>query len=92
LAFGGARKGGFAASGAAQPPPNVEANYAASMIEWARQTYDGRMDFGAVTTPAVEELLGRKPLNLRTWVERNRQAVLEAGAPAPVADGTPSIH
>ena len=68
------------ASGALQPPPNIEANYAASMLEWARQTYDGRMDFAAVTTPTVEELLGRKPLALRTWVERNRQAVLEAGA------------
>jgi hypothetical protein len=43
------------------------------------------MDFGAVTTPTAEELLGRKPLTLRTWVERNSQAVLEAGARAPLA-------
>ncbi len=78
------------ASGALQPPPNIEANYAASMIEWARQTYDGRMDFGAVTTPTAEELLGRKPLPLRTWVERNSQAVLEAGARAPLAASTPT--
>ena len=80
------------ASGAVQPPPNIEANYAASMLEWARQTYDGRMDFAAVTTPTVEELLGRKPLTLRTWVERNRQAVLEAGARAPLAARTPTTH
>jgi NAD(P)H dehydrogenase (quinone) len=78
------------ASGVLQPPANIEANYAASMIEWARQTYDGRMDFGAVTTPTVEELLGRKPLTLRAWVERNSQDVLEAGARAPLAASTPT--
>jgi NAD(P)H dehydrogenase (quinone) len=77
-------------SGALQAPPNIEANYAASMIEWARQTYDGRMDFGAVTTPTAEELLGCKPLTVRTWVERNSQAVLEAGARAPLAASTPT--
>jgi NAD(P)H dehydrogenase (quinone) len=76
------------ASGALQPPPNIEANYAASMLEWARQTYDGRMDFGAVTTPTVEELVGRKPLTLRTWVERNSKDVLEAGARASLAART----
>jgi NAD(P)H dehydrogenase (quinone) len=79
------------ASGALRPPPNVEANYAASMLEWARQTYDGRMDFGAVTTPTVEELLGRKPLTLRTWVESNREAVLEAGARAASGAGAPEL-
>jgi NAD(P)H dehydrogenase (quinone) len=80
------------ASGALQPPPNIEANYAASMLEWARQTYDGRMDFAAVTTPTVEDLLGRKPLTLRAWVERNRQAMLEAGARAPLAARTATTH
>jgi NAD(P)H dehydrogenase (quinone) len=68
------------ASGAVKPPPNIEANYAASMLEWARQTYDGRMDFAAVTTTTVEDLLGRKPLTLRAWVARNSKAVLETGA------------
>src|SRR4029453_14984524 len=68
------------ASGAVQPPPNIEANYAASMVEWARQTYDGRMDFAAVATTTVEDFLGRQPLTLRAWVARNRKAVLEAGA------------
>jgi NAD(P)H dehydrogenase (quinone) len=76
------------ASGVLQAPPNIEANDAASMIEWARRTYDGRMDFGAVTTPTAEEWLCRKPLTLRTWVERNSQAVLEAGAQAPLAART----
>jgi NAD(P)H dehydrogenase (quinone) len=61
------------ASGAVQPPPNIEANNAASMIEWARQTYDGRMDFSAVKTPTVDDLLGRKPLALRAWVRSGRR-------------------
>jgi uncharacterized protein YbjT (DUF2867 family) len=73
-------------SGAMRPPSNIEANYAASMLEWACQTYDGRMDFGAVTTTTVEDLLGRKPLTLREWVARNSKAVLEAGEQA--AGGT----
>jgi NAD(P)H dehydrogenase (quinone) len=68
------------ASGAVQPPPNIEAHYAASMVEWARQTYDGRMDFAAVATTTVEDLLGRQPLTLRAWVARHSKAVLEAGA------------
>ena len=80
------------ASGAVQPPPNIEANYAASMVEWARQTYDGRMDFAAVTTPTVEDLLGRKPLTLRTWVARNSKAVLEAGARAAGGSRAPRTH
>lgn len=70
------------ASGAVQLPPNIEANYAAGMLEWARQTYDGRMDFAAVTTTTVEDVIGRKPLTLRAWVARNSKAVLEAGARA----------
>jgi hypothetical protein len=44
------------------------------MLEWVRQTYDGRMDFGAVTTSAVEDLTGRKPLTLRAWIERYRES------------------
>lgn len=80
------------ASGAVQPPPNIEANYAASMIEWARQTFDGRMDFAAVTTTTVEDMLGRKPLTLRTWVARNREAVLEAVARAAGGSRAPRTH
>ena len=69
-------------SGAVQLPASVEANYGASMLEWVRQTYDGRMDFGAVTTSAVEDLTGRKPLTLRAWIERYRESVLEVEARA----------
>ena len=46
------------------------------------QTYDGRMDFGAITTTVVEDLTGRKPLTLREWVMRYRDSVLTVGAQA----------
>jgi hypothetical protein len=52
------------------------------MLEWVRQTYDGRLDFGTVTTSTVEDLTGRKPLTLRAWIERYRESVLEVGAQA----------
>ncbi len=45
-------------------PGYVEANYAASMLEWARQTFDGRMAYSAVTTDTVATLLGRPPIKL----------------------------
>jgi hypothetical protein len=68
-------------TGAIQFPPSIEANYAASMLEWVRQTYDGLLNFGGATT-ACEDLTGRKPLTLQRWVEKNRDAVLAAGGPA----------
>ena len=74
--------GGFVVSAVYQniSGPPIEANYAASVLEWARQTYAGRMDFAAVTTTMVEDLLGRRPVILGAWVARNSKAVLEAGA------------
>jgi NAD(P)H dehydrogenase (quinone) len=69
-------------SGAMQMPSYVEANYGTSILEWARQTYDGRMDFAATTTTTVEDLTGRKPLTLREWVVRYRDSVLAVGAQA----------
>ena len=60
-------------------PPNIDANYGASMLEWVQQTFDGRMDFGAVTTTTVEDLTGHKPLRLRDWVRDNRERVIGAG-------------
>jgi hypothetical protein len=69
-------------SGAMQMPSYVEATYGASILEWVRQTYDGRMDFGATTTTVVEDLTGRKPLTLREWVVRYRDSVLAIGAQA----------
>ncbi len=55
-----------------QLPSYVEATCGASILEWVRQTYDGRMDFGATTTTVVEDLTGRKTLTLREWVVRYR--------------------
>jgi len=56
----------------------TEATYAASTLEWMRQTYDGRMDYSAVATTTVQDLLGRPPLGLRAWAELHRYAVLAA--------------
>src|SRR5258708_10042215 len=69
-------------SGAMQMPSYVEANYGTSILEWARQTYDGRMDFAVTTTTTVEDLTGRKPLTLREWVVRYRDSVLAVCAQA----------
>jgi NAD(P)H dehydrogenase (quinone) len=74
-------------SGAMQMPSYVEANYGASILELVRQTYDGRLDFGATTTTTIEDLTGRKPLTLREWVVRYRDSVLAVGAQA--AGGSP---
>jgi NAD(P)H dehydrogenase (quinone) len=68
-------------AGAIQFPPSIEANYAASMLEWVRQTYDGLLNFGAATT-TCKDLTGREPLTLRRWVAKNRDAVLAAGGSA----------
>ncbi|GII28742.1 NmrA family NAD(P)-binding protein [Planotetraspora mira] len=57
-------------------PTFMEATYAASAMEWLQQTYDGRMDYAAVTTSTIEELLGRPALHLADWATRNRQALL----------------
>jgi len=46
-------------SGAMRLPSYVEATYGASILEWVRQTYDGRLDFGATRTTVVGDLTGR---------------------------------
>jgi NAD(P)H dehydrogenase (quinone) len=62
-------------SGTVTFPIKIEANYGASMLEWARQTYDGRMEYSAVTTDTVATLLGRPPMSLAQWAKRNRGAL-----------------
>ena len=57
----------------------------------AHQTYDGRMDFAAVTTTTVENVLGRKPLTLPAWVANNTKAELEAGAGRQVEHAPPRL-
>ena len=66
-------------SGAMKLPSFVEPTYGASILEWARQTHDGRLDFRGVPT-SVEELTGKKPQTLENWVRTNRQAVLSAAS------------
>ena len=63
------------ASGQVVMPGYVEANYAASMLEWARQTFDGRMGYGAVTTDTVATLLGRPPIKLEDWARQHRSDI-----------------
>jgi uncharacterized protein YbjT (DUF2867 family) len=63
-------------AGLASTPSFMEAHYALSTFEWLRQTHDGRMDYAAVTTDTVEELLGRPPIHLAEWADRHRDALL----------------
>jgi NAD(P)H dehydrogenase (quinone) len=62
-------------SGQVVMPDNIEANYAASMLEWARQTFDGRMDRSAVTSDTVSTLLGRPPIMLEDWARQHRSDI-----------------
>jgi uncharacterized protein YbjT (DUF2867 family) len=58
-------------------PSSMDGAYAASAFEWMRQTYDGRMDYSAVTTTTIEDLLGRPPVHLAEWATRNRDALID---------------
>src|SRR3954447_17505558 len=69
-------------AGLASTPSFMEGHYALSTFEWLRQTYDGRMDYAAVTTTTVEELLGRPPIHLGEWAVRHRDALLDDAATA----------
>jgi hypothetical protein len=57
----------------------VEVTYGASILQWVRQTYEGRLDFKGATS-TVEDVTGRKPQTLEMWVRANRQAVLSAAS------------
>jgi hypothetical protein len=41
------------------------------------------MDYAAVTTTTVEELLGRPPIHLAEWAARHRDALLDAAIATP---------
>jgi NAD(P)H dehydrogenase (quinone) len=60
----------------------MEEHYALSTHEWLRQTYDGRMDYSAVTTTTVEDLLARPPMHLADWAVCHRDNLLAADTPA----------
>jgi NAD(P)H dehydrogenase (quinone) len=70
--------------GLVSPPSFMEGHYALSTFEWLRQTYDGRMDYSAVATSTVEDLLGRPPMHLAEWAVLHRDALLD------VPDAVPS--
>src|SRR5258707_338185 len=70
-------------AGLAATPSFMEDHYALSTFEWLRQTHDGRMDYAAVTTTTVEELLGRPPIHLAEWAVRHRDALLAAATAVP---------
>jgi hypothetical protein len=54
----------------------MEGHYALSTFEWLQQTYDGPMDYAAVATATVEDLLGRPPMHLATRAALHRDALL----------------
>jgi uncharacterized protein YbjT (DUF2867 family) len=58
-------------------PSYMDAAYAASTLTWVRQTYEGRMDYSAVTTSTVQDLLGREPIHLGSWATAHRQELLD---------------
>ncbi|WP_331744219.1 NmrA family NAD(P)-binding protein (plasmid) [Streptomyces sp. NBC_01136] len=58
-------------------PANMDAAYAASTLIWARQTFEGRMDYSAVTTSTVRDLLGREPIHFGSWATAHRQELLD---------------
>jgi NAD(P)H dehydrogenase (quinone) len=65
--------------GLVSPPAFMEGHYALSTFEWLRQTYDGRMDYSAVATSTVEDLLGRAPMHLAEWAVLHSDALLGVG-------------
>ncbi|MGW6151664.1 hypothetical protein ACWFRM_00760 [Streptomyces sp. NPDC055144] len=55
----------------------MDTTYVASTLIWALQTYEGRMDYSAVTTSTVQDLLGREPIHLDSWATTPRQESLD---------------
>ncbi|MET0703854.1 MAG: NmrA family NAD(P)-binding protein [Mycobacterium sp.] len=58
-------------------PEMYDTAYAASALNWLQQTYDGRMDYSAVTTTTVRDLLGREPIHLGEWVQTHQQELID---------------
>ncbi|OMC07408.1 hypothetical protein A5735_02715 [Mycolicibacter heraklionensis] len=63
-------------SGQVTPPGFYDEAYGASALNWLQQTYDGRMNYSAITTSTVAELLGRDPLHLHRWAIDHRDQLL----------------
>jgi NAD(P)H dehydrogenase (quinone) len=64
------------AGGQVEVPSMYDAPYAASALNWLEQTYDGRMDYSAVTTTTIRDLLGREPMHLLDWARAHRSELL----------------
>jgi NAD(P)H dehydrogenase (quinone) len=64
-------------SGDVPIPDMYDDAYAASALSWLEQTYDGRMNYSAVTTTTVRELLGREPIHLTEWAASHRRELLD---------------
>jgi uncharacterized protein YbjT (DUF2867 family) len=63
-------------SGQVEIPTMYDPPYAASALNWLEQTYDGRMDYSAVTTTTIKDLLGREPTHLAEWAASHRSELL----------------
>ena len=63
-------------TGQVTPPDFYDDAYALSALNWLQQTYDGRMNYSAITTDTVNDLLGREPLHLRDWANSHREELL----------------
>ena len=64
-------------AGHVEVPSFYDAAYAAIALTWLQQTYDGRMDYSAVTTSTVRDLLGRDPIHLTDWARAHRRELLD---------------
>lgn len=67
---------GLVDSGHVAVPDQYDAAYAASALNWLQQTYDGRMDYSAVTTTTITDLLGRPPIHLAEWAKAHQAELL----------------
>jgi uncharacterized protein YbjT (DUF2867 family) len=64
-------------SGQVAPPSFYDAAYARSALTWLQQTYDLRMEYAAITTTTVRDLLGREPIHLPDWAHTHRRELLD---------------
>ncbi|MCX8563014.1 NmrA family NAD(P)-binding protein [Mycolicibacterium mucogenicum] len=64
------------AAGQVDVPSIYDDAYAASALDWLEQTFDGRMDYAALTTTTVTDLLHRPPIHLTQWATSHRQDLL----------------
>ena len=60
-------------SGQVAPPDSYDDAYALSALNWLQQTYDGHMNYSAITTTTVQDLLAREPIHLLEWAAGHRE-------------------